>query len=63
MRKHSKTTIGVDVGDRRSHFCVLDEGGEVVERGDFRTTPVGLKRMLAGRSDVTVAFETGAHAL
>jgi transposase len=55
--------MGVDVGDRRSHFCVLDEAGEVVERGDFRTTPAGLKKMLAGRSDATVAFETGSHAL
>jgi transposase len=64
MTKDSRTTIGVDVGDRRSHFCVLDEAGEVVERGDFRTTPAGLKQMLGGRGDGTkVAFETGSHAL
>ena len=36
---------------------------EVVERGDFRTTPAGLKRMLVGHSGATVAFETGSHAL
>ena len=65
MSNDSRTTIGVDVGDRRSHFCVLDEAGEVVERGDFRTTPTGLKRMLGGRGDDTtrIAFETGSHAL
>jgi len=63
VRQHSKTTLGVDVGDRRSHFCVLDEAGAVVERGDFRTTPAGLKKMLAARSGATVAFETGSHAL
>lgn len=65
MSKDSRATIGVDVGDRRSHYCVLDEAGEVVERGDFRTTPAGLKRMLDGRGDyaTSVAFETGSHAL
>jgi len=64
MTKDSRTTIGVDVGDRRSHFCVLDEAGEVVERGEFRTTPAGLQRMLDGRGDATtIAFETGSHAL
>ncbi len=63
MTKHNRATIGVDVGDRRSHFCVLDEEGEVLERGDFRTTPAGLKKMLAERSGATVAFETGSHAL
>jgi transposase len=63
MRKDSKSTIGMDVGDRRSHFCVLDDAGDVVERGSFRTTPTGLKKMLAGRAGATVAFETGSHAL
>jgi hypothetical protein len=26
-------TVGVDLGDRTSHICVLDESGMVVERG------------------------------
>jgi transposase len=63
MTKHSSITIGVDVGDRRSHFCELDEAGEVVRRGDFRTTPAGLKKTLADQAGATVAFETGSHAL
>jgi transposase len=41
----------------------LDEAGEVVERGDFRTRPADLKKMLADRAGATVAFETGSHAL
>lgn len=26
-------TIGIDLGDRYSRFCVLDESGEIVEEG------------------------------
>lgn len=63
MTEDSRTTIGVDVGDRRSRFCVLDEAGKVVEEGDFRTTPAGLKGVLGARAGATVAFETGSHAL
>ena len=37
MRDHINSaaglTIGVDLGDRVSHFTVLDPSGEVVERG------------------------------
>ena len=32
-------TIGIDLGDVWSHYCTLNEDGEVVGRGRFRTTP------------------------
>lgn len=63
MKQLSKLTIGVDVGDRRSHFCALDGTGNVVERGSFGTRPASLKKMLAGRAGATVAFEAGSHGL
>jgi activator of 2-hydroxyglutaryl-CoA dehydratase len=28
-------TIGIDLGDRRSHFCVLNEQAQVIARGFF----------------------------
>src|SRR5919206_4148047 len=33
------TTVGLDVGDRQSLFCVLDERGDVVEEGRIPTSP------------------------
>jgi transposase len=63
MAQDTKRTIGVDVGDRRSHCCELDDAGKVVDRSEFRTTPEALRRMLEGRSGATVVFETGSHAL
>ena len=35
----TQMTIGIDLGDRYSHFCVLDDGAEVLEDGRLRTTP------------------------
>ena len=34
-------TIGIDLGDIWSHYCTLNEDGEVVDRGRFRTNPSG----------------------
>ena len=36
-----KLTIGVDIGDRTSRYCVLDAKGEVVEEGKPGTTKTG----------------------
>ncbi len=30
-------TIGIDLGDRYSHYCVLDKDGEVLEEGRLST--------------------------
>jgi transposase len=30
-----QTTIGIDLGDQWSHYCVLDEVGEITEEADF----------------------------
>jgi hypothetical protein len=48
-------TIGIDLGDVWSHYCTLNEDGEVVDRGRFRTNPssVGLHHCLI--------FLSGAH--
>ena len=33
-----RLTIGIDLGDRRSHFCVLNDQGQVIDRGFLPTT-------------------------
>jgi hypothetical protein len=35
-------TIGIDLGDIWSHYCTLNEDGEIVDRGRFRTNPSGV---------------------
>jgi transposase len=37
--REQKLTIGLDLGDRSSWYCVLDEAGEVVLEQRLGTTP------------------------
>lgn len=62
MSAHGMMTIGVDLGDRWSHFCVLDDAGEVVERGRVRTTRVAFKKQFGDRAEARVALEVGTHS-
>jgi len=55
-------TIGLDLGDRWSQYCVLDAGGEVVEEGRVATTGKGLSGLGGGRGRCRVALETGTHS-
>ena len=32
-------TIGIDLGDRKSHVCVLDADGQVIEESQIATKP------------------------
>jgi transposase len=55
-------TIGLDLGDRTSCYCVLNEQGEVLIRGTVATTKADLVRKfnLAGR--VRIVLEAGTHS-
>src|SRR5437762_1645375 len=56
-------TVGLDVGDKNSHYCVLDEEAEVVQRGKLKTTPAGLQPwMEALPASTRVVLETGTHS-
>ena len=56
-------TVGVDIGDRHSHLCVLDTAtGEVVEEGRINTTPAAFERRFAGAGPMRVAIEVGTHS-
>ena len=42
-----KLTIGLDLGDRSSWYCVLDEAGEVISEQKLGTTPKAMKEVFA----------------
>lgn len=65
MKKDSVNTlqvIGLDVGDRYSHLCVLDPEGEVAEESRILTGRPALERRFAGMPRSRVVVETGTHA-
>src|ERR1035437_5161781 len=57
-----KMTIGIDLGDVWSHYCTLNEDGEVVDRGRFRTTLSGVQKGFTDLPRARVAVEAGPHS-
>ncbi len=57
-----KLTIGLDLGDRSSWYCVLDHAGEVVQEEKVATTPKAMKQVFAALPPSRVALETGTHS-
>ena len=56
-------TIGIDLGDVWSHYCTLNEDGEVVDRGRFRTTPSGVEKWFTDLPRARIAMEAGTHSI
>ena len=57
-----KLTIGLDLGDRSSWYCVLDEAGEVISEHKLGTTPKAMKEVFATMPRSRIALETGMHS-
>ena len=58
-----KLTIGLDLGDRYSWYCVLDEAGQIVNWSrDVRTTAKALQEAFGAMPRSRIALETGTHS-
>jgi hypothetical protein len=44
--REQKLTIGLDLGDRSSWYCVLNEAGEVLLEQKLGTTPKAMREVL-----------------
>src|SRR5256885_5233618 len=55
-------TIGLDLGDRSSHYCVLDESGRIVRESKTATSPKAMKEMFGAMARSRIALETGMHS-
>ena len=54
-----KLTIGLDLGDRSSWYCVLDEAGAIVLEQKLGTTAKAMKEVLGAIPRSRIALETG----
>src|SRR5215469_17385803 len=57
-----KLTIGLDLGDRSSWYCVLDGAGEVLLEQRVSTTAKAMKEVFGGMPRSRMALETGMHS-
>jgi len=60
--RDQKLTIGLDLGDRSSWYCVLDEAGSVVLEQRLGTTPKAMREVFGGMPRCRIALETGMHS-
>ena len=44
-----QAVVGLDLGDRQSHYCVLDLSGGVVAEGVVKTTEASLRVLFEGK--------------
>ena len=61
--KHAGTlTVGIDLGDRSSRYCILNEEGEIEREGSVATTRKDLNRVFGQLPASRVALEVGTHS-
>ena len=60
--KGHKLTIGLDLGDHWSCYCVLDEAGEILLEQKVATTAEAMKQIFAKIPRGLIALETGTHS-
>ena len=57
-----KLTIGLDLGDRNSWYCVLDEAGTIQLEQRVRTTAKALQEVFGAMPRSRIALEIGTHS-
>ena len=60
--RRQKMTIGMDLGDKTSRYCVLDDDGEVDSEGSVATSKKGMLQVFGARKRCRVALEVGTHS-
>jgi transposase len=61
-KQDGRLTIGLDLGDRSSFYCVLDEAGEVLLEQKVSTTPKAIEEIFGAIPRSRIALETGTHS-
>ncbi len=54
--------VGLDLGDRYSHYCMLTNTGELMEEGRIQSTAAALEKHFGGELRMRIALETGTRA-
>src|SRR5580704_8481046 len=60
--REQKLTIGLDLGDRWSFYCVMDGAGQVILEQKLPTTSEAMKQTFGRIPQSLIALETGTHS-
>jgi hypothetical protein len=56
-----RVTVGVDLGDQRSHFCILGLQGETLSEGQLQTREAEVAEFFQAIPPARVVMEVGTH--
>jgi transposase len=62
QNQQAQLTIGIDLGDRVSDYCVIDDQGVITEEGRIRTTQDNVRQWAAGFPAARMVIEAGTHS-
>lgn len=57
-----QAVVGLDVGDRSTHYCVLDLDCQLVAEGAVATREASLRMQFEGKARMRIALEAGTHS-
>src|SRR5215472_15138845 len=57
-----RLTVGVDLGDQWSNYCILGLEGETLAEGEWRTTREDVAEFFRALAAARVVFEVGTHS-
>jgi transposase len=62
MAASQRLTVGIDLGDRASRYCILSEAGEIVSESSLPTTKGGFDSLFGKMPSSRVALEVGTNS-
>ena len=62
MAAKQRLTVGLDLGDRWSRYCILNEAGEKASEDQLPMTKAGLDSQFAKMAPCRIALEVGTHS-
>jgi len=61
-RAQESVTIGMDLGDRTSRYCMLGSEGESLREGQVQTSKAGMLEAFGSLGRARIAIEVGTHS-
>lgn len=61
QKQMASETIGIDLGDKMSRYCIVNQDGEIVEEGSFRNQVRSIEKHFSG-DPRRIALEAGAQS-
>jgi transposase len=61
-RNQEPMTVGMDLGDKHSRYCLLRSDGEVLKEGRVETTRKALTQVFGRMGRARIAIEAGTHS-